>query len=130
MIRGRGFERRTGRKSQRTQKQEAIDRRKPHCSGPAFDRRHLRVSLVNIATRYSDGVSTRQKEGSRAVPLGGAFILMAGGGVPYFDLGDIRDKSAARFVSWNNDPCETIIAERLSARFVREHDLTTAKKWI
>ena len=56
-------------------------------------------------------------------------VLMSGS-IPYFDGGDIRDKSAAGLVFGNNDPSKTSRAERLSACGIRNHDLTAAKKRI
>src|SRR5215831_6904790 len=56
--------------------------------------------------------------------------LMVVGGIAYIDAGDIRDKSAAGFVSRNNDPRKTSAAEQLSAAGVRNHDLAAAEERI
>src|SRR5215469_1099409 len=50
------------------------------------------------------------------------------GRVPHLDASDIRDKSAAGFVTGSDDPRKTRTAERLSASGIRDHNLITAKE--
>ena len=53
-----------------------------------------------------------------------------GGRASHLDLGNIRNESAAGFVSWSHNPRKTGIPERLTACGVCDHYLTAAKERI